>query len=599
MTLPDPCRDFFLQPHLARHRRYELLRARFVDGLRVKEIAQRFGLSAQSVESQIRDFKRALDEGRPMAFFLELSPGPKTDRKKPVAREHIVRLRARGYADTDIHTALKRAGIAASVALIDQVLREEGLAPMRKRSREDRERIARELESGKIPGLTIPAPATPRLPLVADARRLDLQPGPALHSRVAGIFLFIPFLVQLGLDKIVEKAGLVGTKMIPAVSYLLSMLALKLLDKERKSHISDWNFDEALGRFAGLNVLPKTTAATDYSYRLADDQPSRLLVEWVRQAYPILCPQGAGAFALDFHAIAHRGQPEALENHYVPMRGKAIPSVQTFFARAVDSPMLCFAQADIVRGEQSRMPLRFIESWKEITGLAPDWLYFDSRLTTYDVLDELRQQNIDFITIRRRGQSLIRHLREQPANRWTPAVIDTPQRRHQHVRLLEQHVRLKDYGVPCRQVAADGLGRATPTLFLTNNEQETGRAILCRYIQRNAIENDLGINVNFFHLNCLASEVRLNVNTDVVLTVLANGCYRWLSQQLKGCERLEPKMLYRKFVETAGTVHVSGEDLVVNLERRSHNPILAQARLDQNAQPIPWLAGKRLRFHFA
>ena len=28
---------------------------------------------------------------------------------------------------------------------------------------------------------------------------------------------------------------------------LLSLLALKLLDKERRSHISDFNFDEALG----------------------------------------------------------------------------------------------------------------------------------------------------------------------------------------------------------------------------------------------------------------------------------------------------------------------------------------------------------------
>jgi hypothetical protein len=38
---------------------------------------------------------------------------------------------------------------------------------------------------------------------------------------------------------------------------LLSLLALKLLDKERRSHIDDFNTDEVLGLFAGLNVLPK------------------------------------------------------------------------------------------------------------------------------------------------------------------------------------------------------------------------------------------------------------------------------------------------------------------------------------------------------
>jgi hypothetical protein len=62
--------------------------------------------------------------------------------------------------------------------------------------------------------------------------------------------------------------------MVPATSALLSLLALKWLDKERRSHISDFNFDEALGLFAGLNILPKTTFATDYSYRTPTVCPS-------------------------------------------------------------------------------------------------------------------------------------------------------------------------------------------------------------------------------------------------------------------------------------------------------------------------------------
>ena len=37
---------------------------------------------------------------------------------------------------------------------------------------------------------------------------------------------------RLGFAKIVEDAGLPGTKMIPATSYLLSFLALKLLGTE-------------------------------------------------------------------------------------------------------------------------------------------------------------------------------------------------------------------------------------------------------------------------------------------------------------------------------------------------------------------------------
>ena len=216
----------------------------------------------------------------------------------------------------------------------------------------------------------------------------------------------------------------------------------------------------------------------------------------------------------------------------------------------------------------------------------------------YAELDRLREERVNFITIRRRGKQIVEKLLSRPAADWNPAVIDTPKRAHQHVSYLESTVDLPGYAGGCRQVAAKGMGRESPTLFLTNNETVSGRDIIKRYTNRNSIENELGVNVNFFHLDCLASEVRLNVNLDVVMTVIANGCYRWLSQQLKGCEKMEPKKLYRKFVETAGRVSVKEDSIDVQFERRAHNPILQQAHLDQEPVPIPWLNGKHLRFHF-
>jgi len=94
---------------------------------------------------------------------------------------------------------------------------------------------------------------------VADGRQLALAPGRPLRTRLAGVFLFLPLLARLGFDALVAQAGYPGSRLIPAPSALLSLLSLKLLDKERRSHIDDFNFDAALGLFAGLNVLPKKT----------------------------------------------------------------------------------------------------------------------------------------------------------------------------------------------------------------------------------------------------------------------------------------------------------------------------------------------------
>ncbi len=97
----------------------------------------------------------------------------------------------------------------------------------------------------------------------------------------------------------------------------------------------------------------------------------------------------------------------------------------------------------------------------------------------------------------------------------------------------------------------------------------------------------MGISVNFFHLDCLASEVRLNVDLDAALTVIANGCYRWLASRLNGFEKAAPKQLYRRFIETAGTVTIEDDRLTVALDRRCHNPILREAALDREPAPHP------------
>ena len=460
---------------------------------------------------------------------------------------------------------------------------------MGKRTREQREKITQEIESGKIPDFSLSPSSEPNEPAVADVKELDLSEGRTLYSRVAGIFLFIPLLMKIQLPTLVDKANLVGTKMIPAVSYLLSLLALKLLDKERQSHISDWNFDEALGLFAGLNIMPKTTASSDYSYRISSDENQALLKEWIQAIYPILCPEGASSFALDFHTIAHRGRPSDLENHYVPTRGKAQPSILSFFARAIDSPMLCYTNCDLLRHEQKRMPIVFVDYWKSITGEQPDWLYFDSKVAPYEILEELRAQQINFITIRCRGQKIVRELLRRPADEWKSTRINTPKRRYANVRYLDDQVKLRNYNALIRQITVTGTGRESPTLILTNNNELSAKEIITRYTTRNSIENDIGVNVNFFHMDCLSSEVRLNVNFDVLLTVLANSCYRWISQRLKGCAKMQPKQLYRKIIETGGHIRIEEKYINIQFDRRALNPLIKQAALDKESTQIPWL----------
>ncbi len=282
----------------------------------------------------------------------------------------------------------------------------------------------------------------------------------------------------------------------------------------------------------------------------------------------------------------------------MPLRGKAGPSILTFFAHEPKSRVLCYGNANLTRANQAGELLRFVDFWQTVTGQEPQWLYFDSKLAPYAELARLNARHIWFVTIRRRGAALLRRLRAVPGKDWQRAVIDIPKRRHKNIRYLDETIRVRDYPEPLRQVAVTGLGREEPTLFLSNNFEVAVRNIVTGYAGRNGVEDNLGVNVNFFHLDCLASEVRLNVDLDVALTVIANGCYRWLATELRGFSKAKPKQLYRRFVETAGVVEVENDRIKVHFDKRSHNPIMREAGLDHGCPPIPWLGGLPITFEY-
>lgn len=318
---------------------------------------------------------------------------------------------------------------------------------------------------------------------------------------------------------------------------------------------------------------------------------------WVKALSGLLFPEGR-TFSLDFHPIPYRGDPAGLENHHIPLAGKAAPSVLSFFALEQSSRVLCYSNADLVRSEQAGEAMRFVEFWHALAGSDPSWLYFDSRTTTYAELGRLHARGIRFITVRKRGTAVVARLRGLPATAWTKAVIDTPKRFRKDIRTIDERVRLGGYEGLARQVAVDGLGKEKPTLLLTNDLEETARNLVIRYAGRNRIEDGLGSAVDFFHLDRLSSEVRLNVDLDAALTVVAHGCYRWLGSRLKGWEKSKPKDLYRRFVETAGLVEVTEDGVAVRFDRRSHNPVLREAALDRDPVLVPWLGDRRLRFGF-
>ena len=163
----------------------------------------------------------------------------------------------------------------------------------------------------------------------------------------------------------------------------------------------------------------------------------------------------------------------------MPLRGKAGPSVLTFFAQEQKSRVLCYANANLTRDDQAGEVLRFVEFWHGLVGHDPQWLYFDSKLTTYAELSRLNQRGIAFVTIRRRGAAITRRLDGLPESAWRKAHLDIPKRLHKDIRYVEETVTLPDYDGPLRQVAVGGLGRERSRCFCPTTRRSAPATWCC------------------------------------------------------------------------------------------------------------------------
>jgi hypothetical protein len=526
----------------------------------------------------VRDFAQHpnLDQ-----LFGRAPPADRSAPKRDAIRDRACALRRQGQTLEAIRSQLQAEGQPVSESYLFRLLHDAGLAPKGQRCRAQPQpgELARD-------GSVVPA--------AADVQQLDLSNGRQFATQVAGLFLFVPQLLALDLPDAVRQADLPGSESVPPLQAFLALLLPKLLGHRRISHIDDLCTDEGAGLWAGLNVLPKTTYATDYSYRT-----ERLMHERLIAALIAKTPLGEAphTFNLDFHAIPFRGNEPDLEKHWVPLRNRALTAVMAFVAQAAKRRIMCYATANVLRADADSLVPQFARYWKEQTGQYPALLLFDSRATTYAGLDRLNRDGVGFITIRRRGSSMLARVKRLPAASWQQCQITQAKGKRRQVRYVDESVHLDDYEGCLRQVIVTGLRPESPTFFLTNDKPAalTARDVIQTYASRNHVENRLGEQITFFHLDCLCSDVRLNVDFDLTLTVVADLLYRCLAERLRGFAQASPYTLFRKFVDTAGSVRITAEEIVVRLSKRAHNPLVQEAGLTQRTQPVPWLGGRCVR----
>jgi len=564
---------FFQNPQLTLHKKYEALRASYIDGLSDKEAAEKFGFTYFAFKSIKRDMKQALATD----FFIEPLKKGKSE-KRTQAEELIIKYRKRNYSIDEIKEKLqKEHQLSLSSTTISDVLNNEGFTRLFRRTGRERMEAMQEEQN------------------YAERSNIqDFAKYKQANTAFGGIFLFLPLMVELGLDKLFDLP-FYGSGQIPTKNYLLSYLCVKLLGCQRLYHANNYNFDFALGSFAGLNVLPKSSTLASYSYRNDSDTIKRLLKGFTKKLFAAGYLKGK-CINLDFHSIPYFGDTEEIERNWVATRNKRMKSILSFFAQDLDTTFLCYSNGDIKNDEQNDEILNFVEFYKESTGILPERLVFDSKLTTYANLNELNQQGILFITLGRRGPNFIKTI--EGIKQWEKIKLDNVKRKYVDLECFEQQTSITDYQDTVREVYIKGNGRELPMRLFTNDKSTSLKQIITFYARRWRIENNIAENIDFFNLNNLQSSVIVQVNFDIAMTLIANSLYKILAQKLRWFEHATPKTLSHKFINIDTQINITDTELTIQYEKKTYNPMVKDWVTKLNPVQIPWLNNRTLCFKF-
>jgi hypothetical protein len=566
----------FLEPSSSTHRQYEALRAFFVDGVPSTEAAARFGYTPGSFRVLVHKFRNQPRRD----FFVPTAREDRPPGKQNRLRDQVVALRKQNLSVHDISRALARDGESLSPAAIAAILKGEGFAKLPRRLDDER-----------------PDEPRPVVAEVADVRQLDLTPRD-FRTKFGGLFLVLPWLTSAGLDKLLVRSGFPGSKMVPAACAVRSLLALKLFGNARHSHVMSSVLDEGLALFAGLNVVPKRSFLTEYSCRIEPACYPELMRNWFDTVSRLGLKWGT-SFDLDFHTIPFHGNDALVEKHYVSKRSRRQKGMLAFLAQDADTRVFCYANGELRKNEQNDEILRFVDFWKQRTGHLPEELIFDSRMTTYANLGKLNRMGIQFITLRRRSKKLLDAIAQTPASAWQRIELESPSRAYKTPRVLDRRITLNDYNGPLRQLIVADLGHEEPTLLLTNQLTRSATHLIGRYAQRMLIENNIEDGIDFFHMDALSSAVAMKVNCDLQLTLMASSLYRLLAVRIgNGYEVAKSRHLFRDFIDASAGISITEREIVVQFQKRAHNPLLIAAGFDNTDGAIPWLGSKRLRLVF-
>ncbi len=575
-------KDYFLNPSSIAQKQYEALRMHYVEEKTAKEVADFFGYKHRGFTTIITEFNKKLKNSNVEdIFFKPTIKGRKPTSEVSQAKEIIISLRKSYHSVEEIKVILDGKGYSIAERTIYNIINQEGFSRLPRRTK----LVKQEL----------------KLPKIKAEKSYQLSFVPEkFKSTSAGILCLLPYLKQFGIYDAIVKSQYPGTKVIDKTNSILSFIALKASNIRRYSSDDRWCMDRGLGLFAGLNVLPKAAWFTSYSDRVTTE----MNLEFLKSLHKIWSKNDllSDTANLDFTTIPYWGDNDHLENNWSGKRGKAMASMLAILAHDPDSGIINYGNTNVIHKNESAEILEFLDFYKTQT-LQEDsklkYLVFDSKFTNYQNLKKLDNNQVKFITIRRRGKNIIEDIEKTPQKDKKTIRVEMAGNKKRSLKVIDQEIFLKGYQDIIRQISITGHGKIKPAIIITNDFDLRVETIVRKYTKRWIVEKAISEQIDFFHLNLVSSSMVIKVDFDLTMSILTHNLFRVFALDLERYSHIADQGIFDKFILNSADIKIKNDKIKIFLKKKRNLPLILEVMKKFEKQKFEQMNNLNIEFHGA
>ncbi len=326
-------------------------------------------------------------------------------------------------------------------------------------------------------------------------------------------------------------------------------------------------------------------------------------IDFLKQMHKIWLEQDllGDTVNLDFTTIPYWGNDDQFENNWAGKRNKSLASMLAVLAHDPDTGIIDYGRTDVKHKNESGIVLEFLDFYRDGNqGNNPlKYIVFDSKFTNYQNLRKLDDNNVKFITIRRRGTNLVEKIRSIPNKEWKKISVERSGNKNRTIKVYEQTLNLKGYGKDIRQIYITGNGKIKPAIIITNDFEKSINEIVRKYAKRWLVEKVISEQIEFFHLNRVSSSMVIKVDFDLTMSILAHNIYRLFALDLEGYSHMTSRSIYEKFISNQADVEIRKQKIIVKLKKKKNLPMILENMDKFKESKMSWLDNKQLVFEGA